>query len=118
MGQDATFLVQNSGFRRDNLAASPERPSFRPNTAGGSGNWARKIDLGFDGRVAGTGRKQGMARTPPGAIDHCESPTAMNATHRIEKVRSRFALEDGEAVADLCDPEGHNLGDRRLRQVT
>ena len=46
-----------------------------------------------------------------------DSPAAVDCAHRIEQLQARVALEGGETVADLDEPERQRLRNRRLRQA-
>src|SRR5476649_110051 len=116
MRQHLAVARQDTCFRRDDLPALRHRPRLGPHAAAVPGEGPREISLGLDRRVALPRRQQRMTGAARDAVDQGERPAAMNRAHRIEQMLSRFALEGGEALAHLDDPERHRFRDRRLRQ--
>jgi hypothetical protein len=80
------------------------------------GDRAAEIALGLDRGVADAGGQSRQRGAAAGAVDQGQRPAAMHVAHWIEEVLSGLALEDGEAVADLRQPECQRPGDRRGRQ--
>jgi hypothetical protein len=109
--------AEHCGFARDHLSTLRNDARFGANAARIPRYGPSKIAFGLDRGVARAFRQEGVPGAASDAVDQSQRPATVHTAHRVEQMLPRLTLKSGEAVADLRDPEGDGLKDRRLRQL-
>src|SRR5271165_1012226 len=117
VSQDFSVAAQDPRLARDHLPPLRDDARLGANPSGVLGDRAGEVGLGLDCRVARACGQQRLSGAADGAVNERQRPSPVDPAHRIEQMRARFALERREAVADLGEPEGQRLRDRRLGQL-
>ena len=102
---------------RDDLLPLRDDSAFDAHAARVDLDGTRKICLGFDRGIADAWRQQRMAGACGRAIDQRQRPAAVYHAHRIQHVRTGFAFEYGEAIANLDQTVGKRFRNGRLRHA-
>ena len=117
MRKKAALGVDDPRLAGDDSPPTANCAPFRANATRVLRDRSGEIGLGLDRRIAGAGWQQRVGGAAGRAVDEGQRPAAVHDPQRVQKMRPRVALEHGQAIADLGQPERQRLGDRRRWQL-